>query len=67
MTWLVYCSTRCLIKDLKRRKHAGSGACPVSAERLQLAGGNMGRGRHEFGFHFCQICPASVGVFLAAN
>ena len=45
----------------------GSGACPVSAERLQLAGGNMGRGRHEFGFHFCQICPASVGVFLAAN
>ena len=45
----------------------GPGACPCVCRRLQLAGGNRRRGRHEFGFHFCQICPASVGVFLAAN
>ena len=45
----------------------GPGACPCVCRRLQLAGGNMVRGRYEFGFHFCQICPASVGVFLAAN
>ena len=45
----------------------GPGACPCVCRRLQLAGGNRVRGSHEFGFHFCQICPASVGVFLAAN
>ena len=66
MTWLIYCSTRCLIKDLKGVSMQGSGLACVY-RRLQLAGGNMGQGRHEFGFHFCQICPASVGVFLAAN
>ena len=45
----------------------GPGACPCVCRRLQLAGGNRRRGRHEFGFHFCQICPARVGGFLAAN
>ena len=45
----------------------GPGASPCVCRRLQLAGGNMLRGRYEFGFYFCQICPASVGVFLAAN
>lgn len=52
----------------KRRQHErGPGACPCVCRRLKLAGVNMVRGEHEFGFHFCQICPASVGVFLAAN
>lgn len=45
----------------------GPGASPCVCRRLQLAGGNRRRGRHEFGFHFCQICPARVGGFLAAN
>ena len=64
---LRYCSTWCLIiGSLKGVSIKGSGLAPVS-RRLQLAGGNMVRGRYEFGFHFCQICPASVGVFLAAN
>ena len=52
----------------RRRQHErGPGASHCVCRRIQLAGGNMVRGRYEFGFHFCQICPASVGGFLAAN
>ena len=66
---LICCSTWCLIDWVfKMRQHErGPGASHCVCRRIQLAGGNMVRGRYEFGFHFCQICPASVGGFLAAN